>query len=91
LLAIGTPIFVGFLLGPYAWALPAGMILSANCRVFMANAGGAWDNAKKTIGGRAPHALDRQGVRKAQSSVTAIPSAIRSRTRRAGDHPLIRS
>ncbi len=50
-LAILTPLFVGFLLGP--WALGgflAGMILTGQLlAVFMANSGGAWDNAKKYI------------------------------------------
>lgn len=50
-LAIMTPILVGFLLGPYALGgFLAGMILVGQLlAVFMANAGGAWDNAKKTI------------------------------------------
>jgi len=51
ILAILTPIVVGLLLGP--WALGgflAGMILTGQLlAVFMANAGGAWDNAKKYI------------------------------------------
>jgi K(+)-stimulated pyrophosphate-energized sodium pump len=51
LLAILAPLCVGFLLGPLALAgFLAGMILSGQLlAVFMANAGGAWDNAKKTI------------------------------------------
>jgi len=51
LLAIMTPIFVGFILGPYALGgFLAGMILVGQLlAVFMANAGGAWDNAKKMI------------------------------------------
>ncbi len=50
-LAILTPIVVGFLLqaqalgGYLAGAILSGQLLA----VFMANAGGAWDNAKKTI------------------------------------------
>jgi K(+)-stimulated pyrophosphate-energized sodium pump len=42
---------VGFLLGPYALGgFLAGMILVGQLlAVFMANAGGAWDNAKKMI------------------------------------------
>jgi K(+)-stimulated pyrophosphate-energized sodium pump len=50
-LAILTPIMVGFLLGPYALGgFLAGMILVGQLlAVFMANAGGAWDNAKKMI------------------------------------------
>jgi K(+)-stimulated pyrophosphate-energized sodium pump len=51
LLAIAAPLFVGFLLGPYALAgFLAGMILVGQLlAVFMSNAGGAWDNAKKLI------------------------------------------
>ncbi len=51
LLAILTPIMIGFLLGPYALGgFLAGMILVGQLlAVFMANAGGAWDNAKKMI------------------------------------------
>ena len=50
-LAILAPCFVGFLLGPYALGgFLAGMILVGQLlAVFMANAGGAWDNAKKMI------------------------------------------
>ncbi|MGD0338225.1 MAG: sodium-translocating pyrophosphatase [Bacteroidota bacterium] len=50
-LAIMTPLLVGFLLGPYALGgFLAGMILTGQLlAVFMANAGGAWDNAKKMI------------------------------------------
>jgi K(+)-stimulated pyrophosphate-energized sodium pump len=50
-LAIGTPVLVGFLLGPYALGgFLAGLILVGQLlAVFMANAGGAWDNAKKMI------------------------------------------
>ncbi len=50
-LAIASPLFVGFLLGPYALGgFLAGMILVGQLlAVFMSNAGGAWDNAKKMI------------------------------------------
>jgi len=50
-LAILAPMAVGFILGPYAMGgFLAGMILSGQLlAVFMANAGGAWDNAKKMI------------------------------------------
>jgi len=51
MLAILAPMLVGFLLGPYALGgFLAGMILVGQLlAVFMANAGGAWDNAKKLI------------------------------------------
>ena len=51
LLAIMMPILVGIYLGPYALGgYLAGMIVVGQLlAVFMANAGGAWDNAKKTI------------------------------------------
>jgi K(+)-stimulated pyrophosphate-energized sodium pump len=50
-LAIFTPLAVGFILGPYALGgFLSGMILVGQLlAVFMANAGGAWDNAKKMI------------------------------------------
>ncbi|MBI5382655.1 MAG: sodium-translocating pyrophosphatase [Opitutae bacterium] len=50
-LAILTPVAVGFLLGTQALGgFLAGMILTGQLlAVFMANAGGAWDNAKKFI------------------------------------------
>ena len=51
LLAIISPIVIGFLFGLEALAgFLAGVILVGQIlAVFMANAGGAWDNAKKTI------------------------------------------
>jgi K(+)-stimulated pyrophosphate-energized sodium pump len=51
LLAIFTPLFVGFSLGPYALGgFLAGAILCGQLMaVFMSNTGGAWDNAKKKI------------------------------------------
>ena len=51
ILAITMPILVGIYLGPYALGgYLAGMIVVGQLlAVFMANAGGAWDNAKKTI------------------------------------------
>ena len=51
LISIGAPVFVGFGLGASALGgYLAGAILTAQLlAVFMANTGGAWDNAKKKI------------------------------------------
>lgn len=51
LVAIGTPIVVGFILGPLALGavLAGGTVAGVLMALFMANAGGAWDNAKKYI------------------------------------------
>ena len=51
LLALFVPILVGFGLGTIGLAgFLAGIIVSGQLlAVFMANAGGAWDNAKKTV------------------------------------------
>jgi K(+)-stimulated pyrophosphate-energized sodium pump len=72
LLAIATPIFVGFFLGPYALGgFLAGMILSGQLlAVFMANSGGAWDNAKKTIEDEPRTSLTGKGSEKHKASVT---------------------
>ena len=51
LVAIGSPVVIGFVLGPealggtLAGATATGVLMA----LFMANAGGAWDNAKKAI------------------------------------------
>ncbi|MDO4540484.1 MAG: sodium-translocating pyrophosphatase [Syntrophomonadaceae bacterium] len=51
LLAIIAPVAVGFILGPQALAgMLIGSIVSGIClAIMLANAGGAWDNAKKFI------------------------------------------
>ncbi len=51
MIAVVAPVAVGFLMGPQALAglLAGGMAVGASMSLFMANAGGAWDNAKKFI------------------------------------------
>ena len=51
MVAILAPVLVGFLLGPAALAgtLAGALAAGATMALFMANAGGAWDNAKKYI------------------------------------------
>jgi K(+)-stimulated pyrophosphate-energized sodium pump len=51
IIAILTPLLVGIMLGATAWGgFLAGVILTGQLlAVFMANSGGAWDNAKKKI------------------------------------------
>ncbi len=51
LLAVGTPLLVGFGLGKHAMGgmLAGGTVSGLLLAIFMANAGGAWDNAKKYI------------------------------------------
>lgn len=63
LLAVLSPIVIGFTLGPGALGglLVGGLASAAMLAIFMANAGGAWDNAKKLIesgkyGGKASNA-----------------------------------
>lgn len=50
-LAIFAPVLVGFLMGPASLAglLAGSLAVGATMSLFMANAGGAWDNAKKYI------------------------------------------
>jgi K(+)-stimulated pyrophosphate-energized sodium pump len=72
LLAIGTPLVVGFLLGPFALGgFLAGMILTGQLlAVFMSNAGGAWDNAKKVIEDEERTEKSGKGSEKHKASVT---------------------
>jgi K(+)-stimulated pyrophosphate-energized sodium pump len=51
LIAVLAPVVMGFLLGPAALAgmLAGALAVGATMSLFMANAGGAWDNAKKYI------------------------------------------
>jgi K(+)-stimulated pyrophosphate-energized sodium pump len=72
LLAIFAPLFVGFAMGPYALGgYLAGMIVAGQLlAVFMANSGGAWDNAKKTIEDQPRTALTGKGSEAHKASVT---------------------
>jgi K(+)-stimulated pyrophosphate-energized sodium pump len=49
--AVASPVVVGFLLGPASLAgtLAGALAVGSSMSLFMANAGGAWDNAKKFI------------------------------------------
>jgi K(+)-stimulated pyrophosphate-energized sodium pump len=49
--AVLAPVFIGFLFGPevLAGALAGALAVGATLSLLMANAGGAWDNAKKYI------------------------------------------
>ncbi|MCC6138484.1 MAG: sodium-translocating pyrophosphatase [Bdellovibrionaceae bacterium] len=51
MIAVLAPVAIGFLMGPQALAgmLAGAMAVGASMALFMANAGGAWDNAKKFI------------------------------------------
>src|SRR5260370_16438283 len=72
LLAIFTPVFVGFVVGPYALGgFLAGMIVVGQLlAAYMANAGGAWDNAKKTIEDQPRTRLTGKGSEAHKASVT---------------------
>ncbi len=51
LIAVLAPVIIGFVLGPQALAgtLAGALAVGSTMALFMANAGGAWDNAKKFI------------------------------------------
>jgi len=51
LIAVFAPVVIGFVLGPETLAgmLAGALAVGATMSLFMANAGGAWDNAKKFI------------------------------------------
>ncbi|MBC7173942.1 MAG: sodium-translocating pyrophosphatase, partial [Polyangiaceae bacterium] len=60
IVAIAAPVVIGFVLGAQvlAGALAGALVVGASLALFMANGGGAWDNAKKFIekGGLPGHA-----------------------------------
>jgi K(+)-stimulated pyrophosphate-energized sodium pump len=72
LLAILAPLCVGFVLGPLALAgFLAGMIVVGQMiAVFMSNAGGAWDNAKKAIEDEPRTSDTGKGSEKHKAAVT---------------------
>ena len=51
IIAVTAPVIVGFVLGPHSLGgmLAGSMLVGVLLALFMANAGGAWDNAKKMI------------------------------------------
>ena len=51
LIAVSAPVVIGFVLGPVTLggALAGSLITGVTLALFMANSGGAWDNAKKYI------------------------------------------
>jgi len=73
-LGVVTPLLVGFALGPVALAgfLAGSIVSGALLASFMANAGGAWDNAKKCVEDE-PRDLEKntgKGSEKHKASVT---------------------
>jgi K(+)-stimulated pyrophosphate-energized sodium pump len=68
MVAVLGPVVIGFALGPaaLAGALAGALAVGATLSLFMANAGGAWDNAKKYIEkGGIPGHLKRSDTHKA--------------------------
>jgi len=68
IVAVLGPVIIGFALGPaaLAGALAGALAVGASTSLFMANAGGAWDNAKKYIEkGGIPGHLKRSDTHKA--------------------------
>jgi len=73
-LAVVSPLFIGYLLGPEALGgmLVGGITCGFMLAVFMANAGGAWDNAKKYV--EAGQVTNNKGV--VQKKKTACHAAV---------------
>ncbi|NOK00495.1 MULTISPECIES: sodium-translocating pyrophosphatase [Myxococcus] len=68
IIAVAAPPLVGYLLGPGALAglLAGSLVVGATMALYMANAGGAWDNAKKFIEkGKLPGHVKGSAVHKA--------------------------
>jgi K(+)-stimulated pyrophosphate-energized sodium pump len=72
LLAVLSPVLVGFLLGPIALAgfLGGSIVVGQLLASFMCNAGGAWDNAKKMVEDEPRTAETGKGSDKHKASVT---------------------
>ena len=53
-IAVSVPLLVGFVFGPYVLGgvLAGGLLAAVLLALTMANAGGAWDNAKKLVEGQ---------------------------------------
>ena len=79
LLAVLSPIAVGFALGyaPLGAFLAGAIACGVLMAVFLANSGGAWDNAKKLVEDGTTAARARRRTRRRSS---ATPSVTRSRT-----------
>jgi K(+)-stimulated pyrophosphate-energized sodium pump len=78
LLAVLMPIVVGLLIGDLALGgFLAGIIVSGQLlAVFMANAGGAWDNAKKQIEGEPSDPAKNTGKRSERHKATVIGDTV---------------
>ncbi len=78
LLAVLMPIVVGLLIGDLALGgFLAGIIVSGQLlAVFMANAGGAWDNAKKQIEGEPSDIAKNTGKRSERHKATVIGDTV---------------
>ncbi len=77
-IAIIAPILLGVLLGPASLAglLVGSTLTGVLVAIQMANAGGAWDNAKNTLN---PVRMAARALKHTRRLSSAIPSAIRSR------------
>jgi K(+)-stimulated pyrophosphate-energized sodium pump len=78
IIAVLTPVVVGFLLGAAALGgFLAGIILAGQLMaVFMSNAGGAWDNAKKMVEDEPRDALANSGKRSEPHKATVVGDTV---------------